>query len=325
MTCHFGILPADLLQTLSNQLAKPSESDEVPCTLAETRLLRLPHPRTGIHSLFLPHETPQSSSILEVQAVTPPNPRSWFMKEEVVDDGKLLVMTPVDPAFLLIPILQTTIPTDGTAGNFRPADDILEEAANQFSKSSVPADFALAEDILHLASLRCVHAAMRRVCEHKEVTAEITVYRYSEERVQHYLRAKVLRLSEPSTCELSRTINRNLAKDGLMEDGKETLLATARVRMACDLVSQYLPQSFYETLLSFYDFAPLDAYTRSLKEEAMALAVVNMNAVEASESKGQKDAGNDKKRKAKGSHGVEILKKANIKGMAKLSTFFQKK
>ena len=57
----------------------------------------------------------------------------------------------------------------------------------------------------------------------------------------------------------------------------------------------------------------------------MALAAVNMNAVEARESKDQKEAGNDKKRKAKGTHGVEKLKKANIKGMAKLSTFFQKK
>ena len=53
-----------------------------------------------------------------------------------------------------------------------------------------------------------------------------------------------------------------------------------------------------------------------------------MNAVEARESRsGQaKDASGDKKRKAaKGSTGVEKLKKANVKGMAKLSSFFQKK
>lgn len=60
----------------------------------------------------------------------------------------------------------------------------------------------------------------------------------------------------------------------------------------------------------------------------MALAAVNMNAVEARESKESgdtKDTGTDKKRKAKTSVGVEKLKKANIKGMSKLSTFFQKK
>ena len=60
----------------------------------------------------------------------------------------------------------------------------------------------------------------------------------------------------------------------------------------------------------------------------MALSSANMNAVEARESRsGQaKDASGDKKRKAgKGSTGVEKLKKANVKGMAKLSSFFQKK
>ena len=76
-------------------------------------------------------------------------------------------------------------------------------------------------------------------------------------------------------------------------------------------------------------FAAYDAHMKALKDQAMALAAVNMNAVEARESKSSskdsKDTGGDKKRKAKESTGVEKLKKANTKGMAKLSTFFQKK
>jgi len=45
--------------------------------------------------------------ILEVQAVDPPASRSWFMDDDtVLEDGRLLLMTPVDPAFLLIPILR---------------------------------------------------------------------------------------------------------------------------------------------------------------------------------------------------------------------------
>ena len=62
---------------------------------------------------------------MEVQAVSPPNRRSWFLADEVVGgtislllntprlfmtvtDGKLLVMTPMDPAFILIRMLHTT-------------------------------------------------------------------------------------------------------------------------------------------------------------------------------------------------------------------------
>lgn len=78
----------------------------------------------GLPSLFLPYEVSGKSVILEVQVVSPPNRRSWFMSDEVLEgtctwliifsprvftglvDGKLLIMTPIDPAFLLIPILR---------------------------------------------------------------------------------------------------------------------------------------------------------------------------------------------------------------------------
>jgi len=61
-----------------------------------------------------------------------------------------------------------------------------------------------------------------------EISEDITVYRYSQERALGYLRSKVLRLSEPKTLEISRSITRNLAKDGLMEDGNEELLKGER-------------------------------------------------------------------------------------------------
>jgi ribonuclease H2 subunit B len=42
--------------------------------------------------------------------------------------------------------------------------------------------------------------------------------------VNEYLQAKVCRLSKHAVAEKSRTMVRNLAKDGLMDDGKEDLL-----------------------------------------------------------------------------------------------------
>ena len=55
------------------------------------------------------------------------------------------------------------------------------------------------------------------------------------------------------------------------------------------------------------------------------MAASKMSSVEARES-GETKTTETKKRKgaAKASHGVEKLKKANVKGMAKLSSFFQK-
>jgi ribonuclease H2 subunit B len=50
------------------------------------------------------------------------------------------------------------------------------------------------------------------------------VYRFSPDKLLEYLRAKVTRLSKPDLIECSRTMIRNLAKEGLMEDGKDELL-----------------------------------------------------------------------------------------------------
>jgi ribonuclease H2 subunit B len=70
-------------------------------------------------------------------------------------------------------------------------------------------------------------------CEFLEITEDITVYRFSPQKVVEYLRVKVERLSTPKTIEVSRTLVRNLAKDGLMEDGKENLLEGQLVSVRC--------------------------------------------------------------------------------------------
>lgn len=83
---------------------------------------------------------------------------------------------------------------------------------------------ALHKDIIRFGSLQCTKNALKNVCDVKEVTPEIVVYRMSQTRILDYLRSKVTRLSAPEVLEISRSTIRDLAKDGLMEDGKESLL-----------------------------------------------------------------------------------------------------
>ncbi|OBZ68359.1 hypothetical protein A0H81_11736 [Grifola frondosa] len=148
---------------------------------------------------------------------------------------------------------------------------------------------------------------MKRICETKEISADITVYRYSPQQVLEYLQMKVSRLAE-------RRCSKCL----------ESLLATGRLRSACDLISQYIPQDVYTSLLSSYDFTALEAYLKAAQAELFNLAAADMNKMEAKES-GQKSVDNKKRKgQQKPSQGVEKLKKANIKGMAKISSFFQK-
>ncbi|KAJ7072116.1 ribonuclease H2, subunit B [Mycena amicta] len=282
-------------------------------SLPSTRFLTLLHPRTELPTLFL-----AADNILEAQSVSPTNARSWFIDQEVVSDGKLLVFTPVDPAFLLIPVLQSVYP-ENSPGMFRPADEIFEDAATNLEQSSEPSTSIRKEDVLYFASMECCRRALKRVCDVKEISDDIVVYRFSREQVVQYLRTKVERLSTPETTELSRTLVRNLAKDGLLEDGKEELLKVGRVRAACDLVGQYIPPALRTALTASYDFSALDTHFRSIEEEQESLMVQRPS------KKKSAPAPTDKKRKQSSSQGVEKLKKVKTTGMAKMSTFFTKK
>lgn len=98
------------------------------------------------------------------------------------------------------------------------------------------------EDIIKFAALECTKRAMRRLCDVKgkpgdglhttpfltqtvsEITPEITVFRYSPEKLVQELRKKAAALSTPRITEMSRCLVRSLAKDALMEDKNEELL-----------------------------------------------------------------------------------------------------
>lgn len=78
----------------------------------------------------------------------------------------------------------------------------------------------------------------------------------------------------------------------------------------------------YVTLnLSFED---LDAYFKTIENEAASLAVDTKTKAKGRQSNKLAN-GEEKKRKGtKTSQGVEKLKKVNVNGMAKLSSFFKK-
>jgi ribonuclease H2 subunit B len=66
---------------------------------------------------------------------------------------------------------------------------------------------------------------------------------------------------------------------------------------------------------------------KAVQEELAAMAVVETEKGKKKAAKGTAapQEGTGKKRKTKESHGVEVLKKANVEGMQKISSFFQKK
>ncbi|KAJ9119988.1 hypothetical protein QFC24_005471 [Naganishia onofrii] len=110
-----AVLPQDALVPLTSEEAEDGRP-----------FLRLPHPRHNQPSLYLPYKPKPTGDvklgtdkaqeqhldgILEVQKVEPEAKRSWFLEQSVVSDGSLMVMTPIDPLFLLIPLVVSLLST----------------------------------------------------------------------------------------------------------------------------------------------------------------------------------------------------------------------
>ena len=96
--------------------------------LSTSQIFPLTHPRTGAAVQF----ARAGDALLEVQRFNDTStPRSWLLggqMEMVLQDGSLLVATPFDPLFVLVPQLQQA--RGGSAegehrGRFTPLGDVL--------------------------------------------------------------------------------------------------------------------------------------------------------------------------------------------------------
>jgi len=198
-------------------------------------------------------------------------------------------------------------------------------------------------DIAALGEVECVAVALKRICDVKEPAPGLEVFKFTPAKALELLRAKVAALTAPTTFATFPALERSLAKDGLASGidqagADETLLSReyfeqnllscwgypllteARVKTTCEVVSQYLSPLWKEKLLASYDLSRLDAHLKALADEAQAVIT------RADSDPKLKDATNaPNKKPKKGSFGVEKLKKANVAGMAKLSSFFTKK
>ncbi|CAE7227774.1 unnamed protein product [Rhizoctonia solani] len=259
-------------------------------------------------------------------------------------------MTPIDPAFILIPFLKAL----DSKTSFKPTDDLIEEAISKYS----PSEFHK-EDIASFMALDCVRKALRQLCETKDVPPDLTVHKPSTERILAFIKRRVERVasaqqpvdstpnptsdstSEPTSSSTSEgsqkfpTIQRqhlrlgmSVAELGPLDCPKAgSIRAATRIKIASEIVGNWVEESLMEQVLATYDISAYTAHAAVRAEQARAeLAAATARAEAAEVGKGSKSkAGDKRKAGAQASRGVDKLKKANTKGMASLTTFFGKK
>lgn len=392
MQKHLAILPTQFVTASTN-----NESS------ALTRFLRLPHPRTRQAALFLPFsrnsdsETASTSDLsvqdvlLEVQAISPDEEkkRSWFIDQEIVSDGKLSLITPIDPLFLIISLIASL--SRSSPSRFQSIADLFEAISllpfvappttiggAQPEDEEEETDYAIGEDAARLGALSCVRKRLVAVCDVQEHEGT-TLYRLSDALVLAALRSKITNLVDPvsgifgpfastilgtprvvaplptvssSATKLDDsvpeekenlkpseaenrfpTVGRGLSREGVGNGVgvSEEIQLETRQKSAIGIISNYLPPAISKTLLASYAFPNLTKMLESTTTSSV-LSTTYLPGRASSSALGDEIAGNGfgaaaalaKKRKAdaKGSRGVEMLKKVSTRGMKPLAAMF---
>ncbi|KAI8822392.1 ribonuclease H2, subunit B [Fimicolochytrium jonesii] len=283
--------------------------------------IRLPHPRTGELVYFTLR--PDPPHLLEIQRVDNDGCSSWFIDDSVQKgegrqrwcnvhgrgrgfsfgvfgnaDGSLYTASPMDPLFVLLPLLDARRKqTDAAAGQYISLDDLL------FSEEY--------RDLSRIGGIEDLADRLAAVCDTTSPTPDLVCVRLNDEKVVRWMKAKCQRILENfDNYELLDSVRSG-------EEGLEVeQIKTSRLRVAIRLLSEYLRPCWVEKLQ--------DAYGLKNAQDANDGFVYFDNVLKRPAPKtGSAQSGADAK-KAKLTPGQRSLAKANREGMKSITSFFKK-
>ena len=169
------------------------------------------------------------TQVLEANWFRPKN-ASWFVGEDVISDGGILLYSKVNPAFFLLPPLREC---KETAGVFCTAEHLVDAVVGPSGCSDVP------------GGLRgLLEKSLGDVCEEKRVGEE-SFYRYSEEKAVGWLKERT-----------------GLLKDKVRGLGAQfkALDEEGLTRYSVSYLGEYLPQSLVSKLEASFDLPCVSAH-----------------------------------------------------------------
>jgi len=182
-------------------------------------ILRLPHPRTGEGAQYLLNTS--TSALFEILNFREDN-RTWFIGERIVDDGSLLLSTPVDPTFIILPSLIR-------AERNVPLEDLLDDPK-----------------FPHLNKIASLSCGLSKVAQQLG-DADLNVWKFDEEKCLAWLSEKVevvAKVLQEQRIDLTGGAASLLFKQ---ENDTEVNKVEYR-RYSCGIVSDYLEADLAEKL-----------------------------------------------------------------------------
>ena len=171
------IAPSDALKSVEDDCVK---------------ILKLRHPKTNFGSYFLYNSV--EKTLLEVLSFNEEH-RSWFIGSKVVGDGRMLLSTPVNPLFLLLPYIRKP-------EKLVPLDQMVEDE-----------DYPETESIL----LGALDDSKLSIVADRKGTKDLNVWKFNEEKTLSWLEKKVRSLAavfEETSVDLSEGAASSILKSG---------------------------------------------------------------------------------------------------------------
>ncbi|XP_074160877.1 ribonuclease H2 subunit B isoform X2 [Sminthopsis crassicaudata] len=261
---------------------------------------RLRNPYTGEAALYLFNTNVQQ--LFEVKAFHEEY-HSWFIGQTVQHDGRLLLVTPMDPLFM---VLYYLIKAEKEQGKFQPLDQVV-----------IDADFPSCSMLLQCAKLK---SFLHHVTDEKEVGNK-KFYKYSKEKTLKWLNKKVdqtvraLKIGNVNVG--ARVQSTTFISGGQGSDVKEE----DYIRYAHGLISEYIPKELSEDLAKYLKLPELST---SLPEPPLKKRKASDGPVEAEEdyTKFNSIDLKTKKTNSKMTAAQKALAKVDKSGMRSISTFF---
>ncbi|KAG9284636.1 hypothetical protein G9A89_004678 [Geosiphon pyriformis] len=263
--------------------------------------ISLPHPQTGVPTRFFM----QNGNLYEMQLVDCGGERSWFIENNVQQDGTLYLTTIIDPIFVLLPILDSRRKkTTESEGKYLELDEILESY-------EYPA-------LSKLRSLKNIETFIEWICDIQDYKFRDKVYRLNDVKVIEWLKAKisslVTRFDDFDSLD-------KLIKLGEGDSLNIELKKDLKVRSAIEILSEYLTSSWLKMLTEHYNFERIEVFEDSQ-------ARINNKPVDYYAKQSKRKETNLKKeqpmKKQKLTRAQTTLAKANTKGMQKMTLYFTK-
>ncbi|KAI1300552.1 hypothetical protein EDD11_006097 [Mortierella claussenii] len=216
-------------------------------------------------------------------------------------DGSIYIITPIDPVFVFVPILDIVRQKSSESqGRFLTVDSIFE--SDQYTS------------LRHLAHLHQVEKHLSLVCQVQE-SASMNTFRLDDEKTMGWLKRKVELLINkfPSIPVLVDSI-------AYTESLPEICRIEAIAQSALRLVSAYLSEEWATKLAAEYHFPELDKL-----ESRIQLPSFSDFGKRSGMDLDEDLKSNKELKKPKMSAGQRKLAKASTAGMKPLSSFFSKK